>query len=111
MTEITKMLTKRALLCPDYTSSEHVKMSRYLSVLKIGIREFVSNNRYKTLAEMQEHDRRMEIELETQMKEKGRLRLHLSQKPRNSNSIVQGLDVRRFSHATSVESFIMVLVE
>lgn len=44
-------------------------MSRYLSILKTDIREFVSNNRHKTLAKTQEHARRIEIELQTQTKD------------------------------------------
>ena len=70
VTEITKMFMERALSCPKYVSLEQVKMSRYMSMRKDDIREFVSNNRYKTLTEMQEHAKRREIELETQTKEK-----------------------------------------
>ena len=47
-------------------------MSRYLSMLKPDIKEFVLNNRYKTLIEMQEHARMREIELETHTREKSR---------------------------------------
>lgn len=45
-------------------------MSRYLSMLKTNIREFVSNNRYKKLAKTRDHARRKEIKLETQSREK-----------------------------------------
>ena len=45
-------------------------MARYLSMLKIDTKEFVSNNIYKTLAEMKVNARRREIELEIQQKEK-----------------------------------------
>lgn len=38
--------------------------------MKTDIKEFISNNQYKTLEEMQEHAKRMETELETQRKEK-----------------------------------------
>lgn len=50
--KITKMFTDRALFFPVYVSSEQVKMYRYLSILKTDIWDFISNNRYKTLAEM-----------------------------------------------------------
>lgn len=68
--KITKMITKRTLFCHKYASSEQVKMSRYLSILNTNIKEFVSKNRYITLAKIQEHARRRGIELETQKKEK-----------------------------------------
>ena len=35
MTVITKMFTKRALFCPEYPASDQVKMSPYLSMLKM----------------------------------------------------------------------------
>lgn len=56
VTEITKMLTKRVLFFPEYASSKQVQKSRYLSMLKTEIREFISNNQYKTVEKMQEHD-------------------------------------------------------
>lgn len=58
--------SKEPCFFPEYASSEKVEMFRYLSMLKIDIREFVSNNRYKTLSKIQEHARRRELELETQ---------------------------------------------
>lgn len=42
VTEITKMFIERDLFCLEYASSEQVQMSRYLSMLKTDIREFVS---------------------------------------------------------------------
>lgn len=44
-------------------------MSQYLNMVKTNIREFVLNNRYKTLAKIQEHARRRELALETQRNE------------------------------------------
>lgn len=44
-------------------------MSRYLSILTTDIREFVTNNCYKNVVEMQDYARRREIELEIQTKE------------------------------------------
>lgn len=64
--EITKKFMERALFCPECESSKIVMMSRYLSILKTDIREFVANNRYKILAVMQGHARKREIELDTQ---------------------------------------------
>lgn len=58
--EITKKFMERALFCSEYESSKKVMMSRYLSILKTEIREFVANNRYKILAEMQGHARKRE---------------------------------------------------
>lgn len=41
-------------------------------MLKTEIRAFISNNKYQTLAKMQLHARKREIELETQKNEKRR---------------------------------------
>ena len=38
VTEITKMFTKRALFCPEFSSSKQAQMTRYLSMLKMDIR-------------------------------------------------------------------------
>lgn len=62
------------LVCIFRTS----EISRYLSMIKTDIMGFVSNNRYNTLSKVQEHATRREIELETQIKEKGQT-LALSQ--------------------------------
>lgn len=64
------MFMGRALFCPEYASLKKVKMYRYMSILKTVIRVFIANNRYKTLAEMQDHAKRREIELEIHKKEK-----------------------------------------
>ena len=44
-------------------------MSRYLSILRRDIREFVANSSYRTFAELQANARKREIELETQARE------------------------------------------
>ena len=46
-------------------------MSRYLSILRRDIREFVANSSYRLLAELQTNARRREIELEIQAREEG----------------------------------------
>ena len=53
VTEITKMFTERAMFCPEF-ASEQVRMSRYLSMLKRDIKQFVSTQRCSTLLELQE---------------------------------------------------------
>ena len=44
-------------------------MSRYLSILRRDIREFMANSTYQTFAELQANARKREIELETQTRE------------------------------------------
>lgn len=44
-------------------------MSRYLSILRRDIREFVENSSYRTFAELQGNARKREIELETKARE------------------------------------------
>ena len=63
------MFHERALYFPEHVSSEQARMSRYLSILRRDIREFVSNSTYRTFAELQENARKREIELETQARE------------------------------------------
>ena len=41
VTEITHMFTERAMFCPEF-ASEQAQMTRYLSMLKTDIRQFVS---------------------------------------------------------------------
>ena len=69
MAEITKMFTERALLCPDFAASEQAQMTRYLSMIKTYIYQFVSTQRYATLMELQEALRMEEIEMELQARE------------------------------------------
>ena len=68
VTEITRMFTERAMFCPEF-ASEQAQMSRYLSMLKRDIRQFVSAQRCETLLELQEAARRRELEIELQMRE------------------------------------------
>ena len=69
VTEFIKMFIERVLFFPMYASSEQVHKSRYLSMLMTKTMEFVSKIQYQTLADMQEHAKRREIELENQRKE------------------------------------------
>ena len=69
MTAISRMFHERALFCHEHMSMEQACMSRYLSILRRDIREFLMNSSYRTLAELQTNSRRREIELETQTKE------------------------------------------
>ena len=59
------------MFCPEHVSFEQARMSRYLSILRRDIREFMANSSYRTLAELQTNARRREIELELQAREKG----------------------------------------
>ena len=59
MTEITRML-----FCLEHVSTEQERVSRYLSILRRDIQEFVANLSYRTLAELQTNARKREIELE-----------------------------------------------
>lgn len=70
VTEITKIFTERALLCPEYGASEEFQMSYYLSIPKMEICEFVSTQRYGSLSELQSFTRKREIQIETQTREK-----------------------------------------
>ena len=66
---ITRMFHERALFFPEHMATEQARMSRYLSILRRDIREFVVNSSYRTFAELQENSRKREIELETQARE------------------------------------------
>ena len=46
--EITRMFTERAMLCPKF-ASEQAQMTRYLSMLKADIHQFVSTQQCDTL--------------------------------------------------------------
>ena len=52
VTEITRMFIERAMFCPEF-ASEQAQMPRYSSMLKGGIRQFVSARRCETLLELQ----------------------------------------------------------
>ena len=49
--EITRMFTERAMFCPEF-ASEQSQMTRYLSMLKTDIRQFVSTQRCDTLLDL-----------------------------------------------------------
>ena len=68
VTVITRMFHERALFFPEHVSTEQAHMSRYLSISRRDIYEFVANSTYRTFAELQENARKREIELETQAK-------------------------------------------
>lgn len=57
------------MFCPEHVSSEKARMSRYLSILRRDIREFVANSTYQTFTKLQANARKREIELETQARE------------------------------------------
>ena len=62
VTVITRMFHEREMFFP-----KHVSMTRYLSILRRDIREFVAISTYRTFAELQANVRKREIELETQV--------------------------------------------
>ncbi|XP_023771364.1 uncharacterized protein LOC111920019 [Lactuca sativa] len=63
------MFHKRTLFFPKHVSIERARVSRYLSILRRDIQEFVAKSSYRTLAELQTNSRRREIELEIQTRE------------------------------------------
>ena len=64
VTEISRMFHERALFCPEHMSTEQAHVSRYLSILRRDIREFIVNSLYRTLVELQTNSRRRETKLE-----------------------------------------------
>ena len=65
--EITRMFTEKAMFFPKF-ALEQAQMTRYLSMLKIDIRQFVSTQRCSTLLELQEATRWHELEIELQLR-------------------------------------------
>ena len=63
------MFHETTLFCPEHASNGQARMSRYLSILRRDIREFVAKLSYRTFAKLQGNDRKREIELETQVRE------------------------------------------
>ncbi|XP_052626743.1 uncharacterized protein LOC128133384 [Lactuca sativa] len=51
--DITRMFTERAMFCPKF-ASEQAQMTRYMSMLKTDICQFVATQRCDTLLELQE---------------------------------------------------------
>ena len=62
------MFTERAMFCSEF-ASEQSQMTRYLSILKTDIRQFVSTQRCDTLLELQEAANRWELEIKLQLRE------------------------------------------
>ena len=77
VTEITRMFHDSSMFCLEYASTKQERMTRYLSMLKKDIREFVTNSQYRTLVGLQyrtlvglqSNARRREIELKLQVRE------------------------------------------
>ena len=69
MTKFSRTFHERVLFCPEHMSTEQAHVSRYLSILRRDIREFMANSSYHTLAKLQTNARRREIELELQTRE------------------------------------------
>ena len=69
VTEITKMFTERALLYPEFVSFKEAQMTRYLSMLKTNILQFVSTQCYGTLTKLHGAATRLDIEFELQSME------------------------------------------
>ena len=61
--EITRMFTERAMFCPKFASDQD-HMTRYLSMLRTDIRQFMATQRCDMLLELQEVSRRCELEIE-----------------------------------------------
>lgn len=68
--EIIAKFRERALLIPQYATDKDMRRTRYHSMLREGIREFVSFTRCKTLNEMVDKAREREMELESRTKRK-----------------------------------------
>ena len=63
MSEITRMFTERVMFCLEF-ASEQAQMTRYLSMLKMDICQFVAMQRCDTLLDLQEAARRRELEID-----------------------------------------------
>ncbi|KAJ9558544.1 hypothetical protein OSB04_013158 [Centaurea solstitialis] len=68
--EITDQFLEKLLFCPDYVSTEEMKMFRYQGVLKPEIREFVATAMCKTFNDMVDVARTRELFLEEQQQGK-----------------------------------------
>ncbi|CAH1445284.1 unnamed protein product [Lactuca virosa] len=85
VTEITRMFAERAMFCPKF-ASEQAQMTRYLSMLKTDIRQFVSTQRCDTLLELQETARRRELEIEQKLREQRQAPAHSQPAPKRSKT-------------------------
>ena len=69
--EITDKFLEKSLFCPEYVANEKMKMYRYMNVLRIDIREFVTTSRCQDLNQMMEVAWAWELYLEeTQAKKR-----------------------------------------
>ena len=68
--EITAKFRERALLVPQYVANEEMKKTRYHSMLRDDIHDFLSFSGCKTLNDMVEKAREPEIGLELRRKRK-----------------------------------------
>ena len=64
MAEITAKFQEQALLIPWYSTKEDMRRTRYHSMLRDDIREFLSFTGCKTLNEMVKKARKREMELD-----------------------------------------------
>ena len=69
VTEITKMYIEKAMFFTNFGASEQAQMTRYLSMLKTDIWQFVSTQCYGSLLDFHEDTRRREIDMELHTKE------------------------------------------
>ena len=67
-TDITRMFMERAMFCAEF-ASDKAQMTRYLSMLKTDIRQFVSTQRCDTLLELQQAARQRALEIELRLRE------------------------------------------
>ena len=86
VTEITRMFIERAMFCPEF-ASEQAQMSRYLSMLKGDIRQFVSAQRCETLLVLQEAAMRRELEVELQLRELRQAPMQSQPAPKRSSTV------------------------
>ena len=66
------MFTERAMFCLEFAGSELAQMTRYLSMLKTDIKQFVSTKCYGSLLELKKAAMRRKIEMELQTRNRDR---------------------------------------
>ena len=92
-----------------FFTSEQAQMTPYLSMLKTNTYQFVSTQRYGSLAELPEAARRREIEMELQSRDpRQALPIH-SQQRRGSHPVIQDLEARGVLLVESAARFTRVL--
>lgn len=64
LTEIIDKFMEKEFFCPEYSTIERMKISRYYEMLNMEIQELVSSARYQTLGEMVEAAQKWELKLE-----------------------------------------------